>query len=400
MEKIKQEAEQAKLEFQKHKLDLNKAGRISVEGLSDDFSGAGGVGDQFDVLTELRLVPKFNERDPETFFLLFKRLTGARGWPDATCTLMLQCVLSGRAQEVYSSLSWRRGDKTHLEFARDLSTHFDHWCMASGVESYEALRDLIILEQFKNSVPECIAIYISEQKVKTAAEAAALVDDYVLTHDSDNRHFCTQDVFAGKGSPTTFVRQAGFEQSSDRIVCESNKVCSYCHKRGHWKSDCYALKSKNQQTGSDTNVKPAMSVAPVMEQVSVPGPSVCNSDLKSYLLFITEGFVSLVGSHQKVLVKILRDTGAFDSFIVASVLPFSEDTYTGSFIPVLGMALNVIQVPLHKIMLYSDLFQGELSVGVRPALPMDGITLILGNNAAGDSLGRCSITCCCSRTSG
>ena len=99
---------------------------------------------------------------------------------------------------------------------------------------------------------------------------------------------------------------------------------------------------------------------------------------------MTEGlFVSLVGSDEKVRVKILRDTGSFDSFILASALPFSEDTYVGLFIPVLGMGLNVLQVPLHKMMLFSDLFQGEVVVGMRPALPINGVTMILGNDIAG-----------------
>jgi hypothetical protein len=42
----------------------------------------------------------------------------------------------------------------------------------------------MLLEQFRNSVPEKIAMYISELKVKTAAEAAALADEYWLTHKS------------------------------------------------------------------------------------------------------------------------------------------------------------------------------------------------------------------------
>lgn len=77
--------------------------------------------------------------------------------------------------------------------------------------------------------------------------------------------------------------------------------------------------------------------------------------------------------------KILCDTTAFDSFILSSVLPFSDETYSGSFIPVLGMGLNILHVPLHKIMWSCDLFQGEVTVCVRPALPLDGITMILGN---------------------
>lgn len=50
------------------------------------------------------------------------------------------------------------------------------------------LIDLMILEHLKNSMPECNATYISEHKVRTAAGAAALADDYVLTHGGDGWH--------------------------------------------------------------------------------------------------------------------------------------------------------------------------------------------------------------------
>lgn len=73
-----------------------------------------------------------------------------------------------------------------------MSTQLDRWCAAAEVDLYEGLRDLMILEKFRNSMPEHIATYISERKVKTAAEAAALADDYVLTHGGDNWHSSAQ----------------------------------------------------------------------------------------------------------------------------------------------------------------------------------------------------------------
>lgn len=88
-------------------------------------------------------------------------------------------------------------------------------------------------------------------------------------------------------------------------------------------------------------------------------------------------------SEEKVPVKILRDTAAFDSFIQASELPFSEESATGSSVPVLGVGMRVLQVPLHKVILHSDLIQGQVAVGVCPALPIEGITFILGNGVAG-----------------
>lgn len=42
----------------------------------------------------------------------------------------------------------------------------------------------------------------------------------------------------------------------------------------------------------------------------------------NYSMFISDGFVSLLGSEKQIPVKILRDTGASESFILDSVLPF------------------------------------------------------------------------------
>lgn len=41
----------------------------------------------------------------ESFFYLFERLADARGWLEPTRCLMLQCILTGKAQDVYFSLS-------------------------------------------------------------------------------------------------------------------------------------------------------------------------------------------------------------------------------------------------------------------------------------------------------
>ncbi len=87
--------------------------------------------------------------------------------------------------EVYrqSFQTWEKSHKQmHVEFVRKLVTYFSPLCIALKVETYDALCDLVILEQFKNSAPSHIAIYINDHVVKTAAEAAALAEDFILTH--------------------------------------------------------------------------------------------------------------------------------------------------------------------------------------------------------------------------
>ena len=45
--------------------------------------------------------------------------------------------------------------------------------------------------------------------------------------------------------------------------------------------------------------------------------------------------------------------------------------------------MSVFRVPLHKLVLHSDLFSGVVKMGVHPALPVEGIQIILGNDVAG-----------------
>ncbi len=89
----------------------------------------------------------------------------------------------------------------------------------------------------------------------------------------------------------------------------------------------------------------------------------------------------LVNSTEDVPVKILRNTGSPETFVLESILSFSNDSYTGNVL-IRGIGLNVISVPLHKIVLHSDLIHGEVEVAVHSCLPVEGVQVILENNLA------------------
>lgn len=92
----------------------------------------------------------------------------------------------------------------------------------------------------------------------------------------------------------------------------------------------------------------------------------------------------LPGSNKQVEVNILRDTGALDSFVRTSLLPFSADTDTGRVVAVRGMGLVPIFAPLHKMNITCGLVSGEIVVALRPELRMEGVDIILGNDLAGN----------------
>lgn len=477
MERIRSERDVA-LE----RLRLVAEGRLSV----DEGEGTAHMGfvRPSDISNMVRLLPKFNERDPDIFFSLFESVADDRGWSDSERTLLLQSVLVGRAQEAFIALpvldrkkyvkvkeavlksyelvpeayrlrfrSWRKGDKqTYTEVARELNSHFNRWCSAVGVTTFEELSNLIVLEQFRNILPERVATYVFEHKMKTAAEAAVMADDFALTHkyslkENDTGKAYQVQRFGRFNRDLGFSSLGSFESpTQSRIDSHSNQshrgavsfrrdsrfsaftpasqakndadVCRYCLEKGHWKKDCSVLKGKSQRKGSEvvrgvtlavsesvipakvlvgeTEARPEGVVTPSeLSGLSSVGTSERNSGADSvvmggsgYFPFVTDGLVSLVGSSNRVPVKILRDTGASESFILESVLPFSADSSIGNNVLVRGIGLQVVSVPLHWINLQSDLVQGEVKIAVRPSLPIEGVHLLLGNNLAGERVWR------------
>ena len=72
--------------------------------------------------------------------------------------------------------------------------------------------------------------------------------------------------------------------------------------------------------------------------------------------FVSHGFVSVTGEESdKVPVTILRDTAAYHSFLLASVLPLSNDTSYFSDLLVWGIKMSALNAPLHMIHLHSPL---------------------------------------------
>ncbi|KAJ8018564.1 hypothetical protein HOLleu_43376 [Holothuria leucospilota] len=147
-------------------------------------------------------------------------------------------------------------------------------------------------------------------------------------------------------------------------------------------ANCFTLaKLKETETASN-----ALAIAENSSEVVVTLRPNSNDKIKEeYLPFVSEGFISLDGNsaHPPVKIKILRDTGATQSLLLDGVLPLSDSTSTGANVLIQGVECGFISVPLHKIDLKSDLVSGSVIVGVRPTLPVKGVSLLLGNDLAG-----------------
>ncbi|KAL2076463.1 hypothetical protein ACEWY4_027927 [Coilia grayii] len=93
-----------KLRRDSDRFKLLSEGRIAGVGDSDVLPPGRGS-NEFSLSTMIKFLPKFNDRDPDTFFSLFENIADDRGWVDSERILLLQSVLTGRAQDAFVALS-------------------------------------------------------------------------------------------------------------------------------------------------------------------------------------------------------------------------------------------------------------------------------------------------------
>ena len=274
---------------------------------------------------------------------------------------------------------------------------------------FEKLKELVILEEFKNKVQTDIKAYLDEQKVNELEKAAVLADDFALTHKhkfsphfqnrspKTNRKYFSQNSnwqLGNKVSSTGLKGNSNFRSDNPRQKSDEQKgnqkissiKCAQCGRKGHISSDCFQIvgypdwHSLGKRTDKPSKGNPVGLIG-LKSGLSVDQLG-CN---EKYQPFISKGLVSLNGKNSKEI-TILRDTGATQSILLENVLPISKDSDTGAKVLISGVELGTVEIPLHKIELDSDLVKGEVIVGVRHSLPVPGISLILGNDLAGEKV--------------
>ena len=484
---LKAEQEKALLEAEKEAVarehELKMAG-LGKHPPSDKASA-------FDPARNIRLVPPFQEKEVDKYFAHFEKVADSLNWPKESWVLLLQSVLVGKAQEIYGSLSVEQSSnyehvkeailkayelvpeayrqkfrnylkydsKTHVEFAREKENLFNRWCHSKEIgQDFKKLKQMVLLEEFKDKVRPDIRSHLDEQKVEELEKAAIMADDYALTHKmssisgnpqqkryhgSGNRENISRNMDDRKrqGKSTENVGLVSKVEPLKPISCGQcgkpghiitncwklggKTPCEHCGKFNHKSEDCRIAKNKLQKEVKPTGltslkglkvshfnesgnskgvkVKPlidrnsfveknkGIKVNPLHNDKSCIEDEICPKTESDYMEnhkpFISEGVVSLVGdenSSQKV--KIFRDTGATQSLMLDSVLPLTENSFTGANVLISGVEMGVLEVPLHEVNIKSSLINGNIVIGMRPSLPVEGISLILGNDLAGEKV--------------
>ena len=333
--------------------------------------------------------------------------------------MLLQSVIIGKAREIYTQLTVeqsssydtvkelilkayelvpeayrqkfrnckKENEQTHVEFARTKEQLFDRWCSSKKIGSnHEKLRQLMLVEEFKKCINSDIKSFLDEKQVETLEAAARLADDYALTHKvsfinksnpsrrpffphSGSKHSPSNPPGSHSQTITPKPKPSGENKDQNPL---SQPICNYCKRTGHIISECLHLKRKKEKqeglkpTGLTALLSKPQSCVKEEDPIQTERPET-DSVMEIYEPFLSDGFVSLNSDYaQSTPIKILRDTGASQSLILADTLPFSEKTSSGTSVLIQGVERGFVNVPLHNIYLSSDLVTGLVAVGIRP----------------------------------
>ncbi len=153
---------------------------------------------------------------------------------------------------------------------------------------------------------------MNEQKVSSLTYAAVFADEFVLTHKvvflspRSLPRISADRSYNSKRMPVT--------QKDDQLLDNplAARECFYCHEKGHLIAVCPALQRKTQNTSKSVAF------------IRVPSAETLNSVDPTFEPFVCDGAVALSSSDSEFKpVCILRNTGAAQSFILASTLLFS-----------------------------------------------------------------------------
>ncbi|XP_033761567.1 uncharacterized protein LOC117343335 [Pecten maximus] len=439
MEKEKREFElkcQMEREERDHQIKMKELDLASVRTQPIPSQSFGSS--QFDATKNIRLVPKFQEKEIDKYFLHFEKVACSLKWPKDVWTILLQSVLLGKAREIFSVMpvelsgdydyvkerilkayelvpeayrqkfrnARKQADQTHVEFAREKTQMFDRWLRSKDIgHDIEKLRELGLMEEFKKCVHNDVKSHLDEHKVDTLNQAAIMADDYSLTHKlSAKVNYNTPVSSQASHVTASSINKSTKSGQVDKSVNQTNNVhqstespvrivtCAYCKKKGHIMSDCWSLKKKEERKAKGVQPNACTAVIPKRKTAKAMSldkhcPTKSKSVMDKMKQFLSQGYVSPEGEdNNRIPITILRDTGSCQSLFLESALPVSEKTYMGADVLVQGVGSGFIPAPLHQVYLESDLVSGLVQVGVLPTLPMEGVSLLLGNDLAGDKV--------------
>ena len=246
--------------------------------------------------------------------------------------------------------------QTYMDFAKQKERLFEEWCKSKDVSEFDSLRELLLLEEFKNCIPLEIKTHLEEVQVESLGNAAKFADEYILTHKNFGKSDHKKPSFQKKSS------------SKDDSTSDSDKkeiTCFQCGKKGHVKANCSKFKGSSVKNTMLVNTREKLSS--VQDRLdSLKG----SSTLEEFKPFLSEGRVQLLGTNGgPVRVAMLRDTGAAQSLIVEASLPV-DFKVTDECVLIGGFPDSLVTCSLLQVYLDSELIKGCFKVAICKVCPL------------------------------
>ncbi|XP_068229909.1 uncharacterized protein [Palaemon carinicauda] len=324
--------------------------------------------DAFDLSKARKLLPVFDEKDPDVFFITFENTATSLNWPRDQYVLLIRNSFKGKAAYVAAQLVQERDyeifktaildaysvtaegyrqvfrqtlknqAQTYLEFFTLKLKQFNKWIDKEQITTLEQLKNLIVLEEFLRRIPANVAMFIREKQEKDGKRAALLADDYHLIHK----------LKPHSSSPSS-----------------SPQVCTFC------KKDCPSPKCKASHGKASPN---AFSQGPKSGNTANKTTLHCAQPLSDFTAFTYPGKVN------DIPVQILRDTGSSQTIISSKLKDLAKPT--DQYVTVSDLTCQKV-LPIVQISLDCPYFKGSTNVALLDSdLPCKNIDMILGNDLA------------------
>ena len=329
--------------------------------------------------------------DLDSYLNRFERLARANGWDEAEWAVSLSALLSGRALEVYTrlneddacdyarlkaALQHRYGltgegyrlkmreakpeqDESPNQFIYRLKSYLQKWIKLTNTDvSFQGLENLIVHEQFMNTCPRQLAVYLKEKATYNLEDLADYAQKFLEAHDRSLSSLGRRVTVSGdesfpaavRGSGSATALRASRELSTNCLFCQfphpteecrraktfsaverreqamRRGACFLCLQPGHLAAHCQETKSPCSVCGGNHN---QLVCVPRSNQTSATGSSVRDGSAReasattvSTNMATTNGVVLMQTARAKATgpegtkdIRILIDSGSNQSFI-------------------------------------------------------------------------------------
>ena len=409
----------------------------------------------FRVDTAVKLVPKFDEKDIESFLIGFEKVAELNNFPRDKYAAILQAHLTGKALKVFTELStddckdydtlkaallsayavvsevYRRRFRgltknqsdIFSEFAFKLTTQFRRWAESEkAYDDIQKLRELILMEQFIETLDSELRVWLIDQEPKGLSDAAKLADQYVAVRRASRAKNSQPQSWSksphnangGRRSPPihrvpresdqtptvssdSHARPSSGESTNTRK--SSKVICFFCKKPGHVTSVCRKRLAQAQSGGKPATGESSVGLVSTLAKTATPSDQ-AHLDLESHKDSPDPGYRShclkatlLRPNMAPKTVRALRDTGALQSLLARQAVVDGDYVDTGEVRLIRGITGEVQSVPLVQVSLNCKLCNGNFLVGLVDRLPT-GIDALIGNDlcCAADPVDTCVVT--------